>query len=535
MMSQNRTHVLLVMDGWALSPIREGNAIALAKTPSFDYYWYRYPHAMLEAFGTAVGLPEGQMGGSEVGHLNLGAGRTVFQDMSLIDNLIEDKGFFSNEVLLDAMAHVRANGSSLHLMGLLSHGGVHSSQNHLYALLDMARQQQVGEVFVHGFLDGRDVPPRSAETYITEAEEYMRRSGVGRLATLCGRFYGMDRDARWDRTKAAFDAIVLGRGKPAGSALEAVARSYEMNESDEFMKPVVVTLGDGQRAGKVKDGDSVIFFNFRSDRAKQLTSAFTEPSFGNFQRDGFPRVHFVCFKKYDDDIKAPIAFRKREPENVLAEYLSGLGLSQLHVAETEKFNHVTFFFNGERMEPFPGEDRIKVPSPPVTTYDQKPEMSADEITDALLRRLDDRHYDFVVLNYANCDLVGHSGLLDKAVVAVQTVDRCVGRVIHHVLKTGGAAFLVADHGNSDQMTDPETGEPWTAHTYNPAPFVLIDDTFTGVIRQYGLMADVAPTILEIMGLSKPAEMTGSSLIKTGVRNPRRSTIPAGYLNECSVG
>ena len=511
-MANDRLHILIILDGWGLNPVREGNSIALAKTPNFDYFWYRYPHAFLEAFGTAVGLPEGQMGGSEVCHLNMGAGRTVIQDMTYIDGLIENKSFYSNETLLAAMEHVRKNGSRLHLMGLLSHGGVHSSQVHLYALLEMAKQQQVSDVLVHAFLDGRDVAPSSAKRFIIEAEEFMNRSGVGRIATLSGRFYSMDRDNRWDRTKEAFDAIVSGKGEPASSALQALDRSYNAGDTDEFVKPAVIVTKNGKPVTTVQDGDCVIHFNFRSDRAKQITRAFTEPKFDSFIRTKSPDVHFVCFKKYDDDIKADIAFLKPTIRNVLADYLSSLGLPQLHTAETEKFHHVTYFFNGERMEPFPGEDRIKVPSPPVKTYDQKPEMSAGEVTEALLKRLEEKTYPFIVLNYANCDLVGHSGMVDKGIIAVETVDECMGKLIRRVLQMGGAAFLTADHGNSDQMTNPVTSEPWTAHTYNPVPFILIDDQFHGRVREHGLLADVAPTVLQIMGLPQPEEMTGASLI-----------------------
>lgn len=517
-MVTDRVHILIILDGWGLNPVREGNSVALAKTPNFDDYWYRYPHACLEAFGTAVGLPEGQMGGSEVGHLNMGAGRTVLQDMTYIDSLIENKSFYSNLALLKAMEHVRKKGSRLHLVGLLSHGGVHSSQTQLYALLKMAKLHRIADVFVHAFLDGRDVAPSSAKGFIIEAEKFMKRTGVGRIATLSGRFYSMDRDTRWDRTKAAFDAIVVGKGETASSALQALDRSYNAGYTDEFVKPVVIVSEDGKPVTTVEDGDCVIHFNFRSDRAKQLTRAFTEPKFDSFFRVKSPRVHFVCFKKYDDDIKADIAFLKPTISNVLAEYLSNLGLPQLHVAETEKFNHVTYFFNGERMEPFPGEDRIKVPSPPVRTYDQKPEMSAREITADLLKRLEEKTYPFIVLNYANCDLVGHSGMVDKGIMAVETVDQCMGLVVRKVLEMGGAAFLTADHGNSDQMIDPVTSEPWTAHTYNPVPFIIVDDQFQGRIREHGLLADVAPTVLQIMGLPQPEEMTGTSLITSMHRN-----------------
>jgi len=487
--------LLAILDGFGCSRETRGNAIKNAHTPNFDRLFREYPYTTLKASGSAVGLPEGQMGNSEVGHLNLGAGRVVLQELPRIDLAIQDGSFYRNPVLLEALENVKRSGSSLHLMGLVSDGGVHSHINHLHALLEMARFNGVNDVCVHAFLDGRDTPPKSGLGFIRELE---RRCEI---ATVSGRYYAMDRDRRWERTRLAYDALTLAAGRKCGSAVEAVETAYRLGETDEFVKPTVVT------GRTIRSGDSVVFFNFRADRARQLTRAFTDLDFPYFPRQVHPRVHFVCMTQYDRKINAGVAFPPHRIKNTLGEVLSQQGLRQLRIAETEKYAHVTFFFNGGVEEANPGEDRVLIPSPKVATYDLKPEMSAPLVTSRLLEIME--NYDVVILNFANLDMVGHTGVYAAAVKAVETVDACIGRIHRKLEEIGGVMFLTGDHGNAEQMYDNST--PHTAHTGNPVPFLV---TVGGVeLRGDGILADVAPTMLELLGLEKPVEMTGESLIK----------------------
>jgi len=511
--------VLIILDGWGLSQEREGNAVYLAKTPNVDRYWCDYPATILGAAGESVGLPAGQMGNSEVGHLNLGAGRVVYQDYTRISKDIAEGGFFENRTLLAAIAAAREKQGALHLMGLLSDGGVHSHLEHLYALLDLAKAQGLQKVYVHAFLDGRDVPPDNAREYITALEEKMASLGVGQIATVMGRYYAMDRDNRWDRTEKAYRAMVYGEGERAASAVEAVEESYKRCETDEFVRPTVIVDGSGQPRTTIREGDAIIFYNFRPDRARQLTRAFVDEEFTGFSRGpGHPRVHFTCMTRYDETIPAPVAYPPLELKKTLGEVIAEKGLKQLRIAETEKYAHVTFFFSGGEETPFAGESRRLIPSPKVATYDLKPEMSAPEVTEAVLAELE-RGYDLVVLNYANPDMVGHTGCLEAAVRAVETVDTGVGRVVEKVKSMGGTVLITADHGNAEKMLDPETGGPHTAHTTNPVPLILVSPAGKGVsLREGGRLADVAPTILDLLGIEQPPEMTGTSLLlRKGVK------------------
>jgi 2,3-bisphosphoglycerate-independent phosphoglycerate mutase len=471
----------------------------------------RFPHTRLEAAGEAVGLPAGQMGNSEVGHLNLGAGRIVYQDLTRISLAIANGSFFANPVLREAMEKARS--SALHLMGLVSDGGVHSHLEHLYGLLELARRHGLSRVFVHAFLDGRDVPPASALTYLEQVEERCRQIGVGRLATVMGRYYAMDRDRRWERTERAYRALVRGEGERAATFQEGIRRSYDRGVTDEFVVPIVLEDETGRPVATVRSGDVVIFFNFRADRARQLTRAFVDREFAGFDRGlDAPAVHFVCLTEYDATIEAPVAFPPEIPRNTLGEILAAWGKKQLRIAETEKYAHVTFFFNGGVEPPNPGEDRLLIPSPKVATYDLKPEMSAFEVTQAVEERLAEGRYDVVILNYANPDMVGHTGVLPAAVRAVEAVDTCLGRVVEVVLNRGGAVLVTGDHGNAEMMLE-EDGEPHTAHTTSPVPFILVSENHRRVrLRPGGALKDVAPTMLELLRLSKPPEMTGESLI-----------------------
>ncbi|MCL6446748.1 MAG: 2,3-bisphosphoglycerate-independent phosphoglycerate mutase [Armatimonadetes bacterium] len=504
--------VLVILDGWGLGPEGEGNAIARAKKPNMDYFGKNYPHTVLSTSGEDVGLPDGQMGNSEVGHLNIGAGRIVYQEFTRITKAIKDGSFFSNEQLLAAVRHVQGHDSSLHLMGLLSDGGVHSHISHLFALLELARRNGLKKVYVHCFLDGRDVPPANALEYIGELENRLADLGVGRIATVMGRYYAMDRDRRWERTKKAYAALILGEGLPAAGAAEAVVKSYERQETDEFVRPTVIVDQNGEPVGRVQDNDAVIFYNFRPDRARQLTRAFVDEDFTGFARPaGRPRVYFVCLTLYDKTIQAPVAFAPHDLKNTLGEVLSAHGLSQLRLAETEKYAHVTFFFNGGVETPFPGEDRLLIPSPKVATYDQKPEMSAPEVTEAFLERLASGRYQVIIMNYANADMVGHTGDLKAAIKAIETVDQCLGRVVKAVQAKGGVVLITADHGNADEMLDKQNGSAHTAHTTNPAPFILINRDLNQVRLRPGRLEDIAPTILRLLGLPQPPEMTGKPL------------------------
>ncbi len=491
--------ILMILDGFGLSESDSGNAIAHAATPNLDALRKRYPTCTLVASGEAVGLPDGQMGNSEVGHLNIGSGRVVYQDLSRINLAISDKTFFKNPILAKAIEHVKTNDSCLHLMGLVSDGGVHSHLTHLLALMELASENNV-RTEVHAFLDGRDVPPRSALEYVNKVDGY---AGL-QIGTVSGRYYAMDRDNRWERVEKAYRALVSGEGESAESAADAVRNAYDRGENDEFVLPTVV-----KGSVPISDNDSIIFFNFRPDRAREITRAFVDPDFDHFNRQRLRNLHFACMTEYDATIDADVAYAPEEITNTLGEVLSSAGLRQLRIAETEKYAHVTFFFNGGVETPNHGEDRCLIPSPKVATYDLLPEMSAHKVTDAVVERIESHDYDVIILNYANCDMVGHTGIFDAAVTAVETVDTCVARVIDSVKMVGESAIITADHGNAEEMVD-EDGTPHTAHTTNPVPLVMVDSRVTGV--RDGKLADIAPTILELLGLPKPAEMTGESVI-----------------------
>ncbi len=513
--------VLIIRDGWGVcdedaeSAIRHGNAVLLAKLPVLDSLLEAYPHALLQASGEAVGLPPGQMGNSEVGHQNLGAGRITYQDLMRISLAIRDGSFFRNPVLLKVFGEVRRSGKRLHLMGLLSDGGVHSHISHLFALLEMAHQQYLKpeQVVIHPVLDGRDTPPRSGEGYLEQLEQEIRRVGVGRIGTVSGRYYSMDRDNRWERTERAYAAYVRGAGPRAPSAQDAVQSSYMDGQGDEFVEPTVIVGADGQPVGTVQDGDAIVFFNFRPDRARQITRAFTRTAPGGIGQPPVD-VHFVCMTEYDATLRAPVAFPPQLVENPLGEIIAQAGLRQLRIAETEKYAHVTYFFNGGREVDFANEDRALIPSPKVATYDLQPEMSAQGITDELLRRLSaaELPYDLVVLNFANADMVGHTGVLEATITALQVVDACIGRIVERVRQLGGTVLITADHGNAEQMIDTDGG-PLTAHTLNPVHLLLVDDRLRNAKLRDGIFADVAPTILGLLGLAVPAEMTGRDLLR----------------------
>lgn len=502
---------LIILDWWGINPRTEGNAVKTARTPNLDRFFANYPSARLESSGEAVGVMEGQMGDSNVGHLNIGAGRIVYQDLVRLNREVREKKFFDNPSIRAAMTHARDKGTALHLMGLLSPGGVHSHSAHLYALLEVAKKLELKQVYVHAFLDGRDVPPSSAKEYVAGLEGKFKELGIGRLASISGRYYAMDRDKRWDRVEKSYRALVYGEGQKAESGLEAVEASYGKGKTDEFVVPTVIVDAGGQPVGKIEPNDAVIFFNFRFDRARELTWAFVEENFTAFARKPLPGLYFMCMTRYDETIKAPVAYPPQELKNTLGEVLAKNGLRQLRIAETEKYAHVTFFFNGGEETPFPGEERILIPSPKVATYDLKPEMSAYEVTDAVLEKIRQRAVDCIILNYANLDMVGHTGVMEAAVKAVEAVDTCVGKVVDAILAAGGVALLTADHGNVEQMIDYETGEPYTAHTLNPVPVVLVGYPEKVRLRS-GILADVSPTLLEVMGIPQPEEMTGHSLI-----------------------
>jgi 2,3-bisphosphoglycerate-independent phosphoglycerate mutase len=504
--------LLMILDGWGLNPHAESNAIARAKTPNMTRLCSQYPTSEIDGSGLSVGLPPGQMGNSEVGHTNIGAGRVVYQDLTRITKSIEDGDFFENPALVECMQKVKAAGGRLHLAGLLSDGGVHSHDTHLYALIEMAKRQGIREVLVHCLLDGRDTPPQSGGEYLMRLEAEIARIGAGRIATVMGRYYAMDRDNRWDRVEKAYRAIVSGEGVPYPSAEAAIKESYQGGVTDEFVLPCIMTE-QGAPFGKLGDGDGFIFFNFRSDRAREITRAFTDPAFTGFQRETWPKLSsYVCMTCYDETFGLPVAFGSDELQNIFAEVIGNAGLTQLRIAETEKYAHVTFFFNGGRETAFPGEDRALIPSPKeVATYDLKPEMSAYLVTDELLKRLDEDKYDVIILNFANADMVGHTGILEAAVRAVEVVDECVGKLVERVLQKGGAALITADHGNAEVMVD-EQGGPHTAHTCDMAPVVLVDDARKGAKLRKGVLADLAPTMLEMLGIPQPPEMTGKSLL-----------------------
>lgn len=503
---------LIILDGWGLSESCDNNAVCLAETPFLDELVNSYPTSWLDASGLNVGLPAGQMGNSEVGHLNIGAGRVIYQDLTRISQSIEEGDFFTNAVLIDALKRIRNEDGKLHLMGLLSDGGVHSHNTHLYALIDLAKRFEV-EVCVHAFMDGRDTPPQSGAGFLEQLEAEMTRMGHGRLATVTGRYYAMDRDNRWDRVQRAWQAIALGQGTAADSSAAAVQAAYASGQTDEFIEPRVIQQ-NGLPVGRITANDGIIFFNFRADRAREITRAFTQSDFNQFERSEVPQLSaFVCLTEYDETFDLPVAYASESYPKILGEVVASAGLHQLRIAETEKYAHVTFFFNGGIETPFSNEDRALIPSPKdVATYDLKPAMSAPEVTDEVIKRIQQDIYDLIILNFANPDMVGHTGVLSAAVSAMETVDSCAERVVNALLEAGGCALLTADHGNCEMMLD-SNGSPHTAHTTNRVPFILVDADNRQAKLQSGILADIAPTILNLMGLPVPAEMTGKNLIK----------------------
>lgn len=505
--------VLMVLDGYGLNDNPEGNAIAMAKTPVMDKLMAEYPFVKGNASGLSVGLPDGQMGNSEVGHMNIGAGRIIYQDLTRITKDIEEGTFFENKVLLQAINNCKENNSDLHLWGLLSDGGVHSHNTHLYGLLEMAKKNGLENVYVHAFLDGRDTPPASGKDYVAELEAKMAEIGVGKIASLSGRYYAMDRDNNWDRVQKAYDSLVSGEGVKATDAVKAMEDSYANDVTDEFVLPTVITDEEGNPLSVVKENDSVIFFNFRPDRAREMTRAFCDDKFTGFERTFIP-LTFVCFKDYDETIPNKlIAFEKEEIENTFGEFLAKNGKKQLRLAETEKYAHVTFFFNGGVEDPNVDEFRLLVNSPKdIATYDLKPEMSAPEVGVDLVEAIKSDKYDVIIINFANPDMVGHTGVISAAVEAVERVDSLVGEAVKAVKAVDGVLFICADHGNAEKMIDYETGAPHTAHTTNPVPFILVNADPTWKLREGGCLADIAPTLIEVMGLEQPKEMTGKSLI-----------------------
>lgn len=498
---------LLILDGWGNGNASDANnAIAVAKTPNMDKFLAQHPHAELKCSGEAVGLPDGQMGNSEVGHLNIGAGRVVYQELTRITKAIREGDFFENPVFLNAIKTVKSHGGALHLMGLLSDGGVHSHNKHLYALLNLAKQEGVKDVYVHAFLDGRDVPPSSAAEFVQLLEKEIAKIGIGKIATISGRYYAMDRDKRWERVEKAYVAIALAKGETAKGAVDAVKISYDAGTTDEFVLPTVI----GNYNGMEKE-DGVIFFNFRPDRARELTHAFTDETFDGFVRKEGLKLAFATMTQYELGLNVEVAYKPQTLTNTLGEVLHKEGMKQLRIAETEKYAHVTFFFNGGVEEPVGGEERILIPSPKVATYDLQPEMSAIEVTDAVIAQIKAQNHDVIILNFANGDMVGHTGVLAAAVKAVETVDSCVGRIVEAIKAVNGTVCITADHGNAEMMLDAATGEPFTAHTTNSVPFIVISDKVKEVTA--GALCDIAPTLLTIAGVNIPKEMTGKPLIK----------------------
>ncbi|MEK4669019.1 2,3-bisphosphoglycerate-independent phosphoglycerate mutase [Niallia sp. FSL R7-0271] len=502
---------LIILDGFALRDERMGNAVAQAKKPNFDKYWNQYPHTTLVASGEDVGLPEGQMGNSEVGHLNIGAGRIVYQSLTRVNVAIREGQFAKNETFVNAIKHVKEKGKNLHLFGLLSDGGVHSHIEHMYALLRLAKDEGVKNVYIHGILDGRDVGQKTAEKYIMATQEKIEEYGVGEFATISGRYYSMDRDKRWDRVEKSYRAMAYGEGPSYSNPLDVVEDNYRNGIFDEFVLPSVITKEDGKPVATIQDEDAVIFYNFRPDRAIQISNVFTNEDFRSFDRgENHPKdLYFVCLTHFSETVKGYVAFKPTNLDNTLGEVISQNGLTQLRIAETEKYPHVTFFMSGGREAEFPGEKRILINSPKVATYDLQPEMSAYEVTDALLKEIEADNFDAIILNFANPDMVGHSGMLEPTIKAIETVDECLGKIITLIEEKGGKAIITADHGNSDEVVTLD-GKPMTAHTTNPVPVIV---TVPGVELQEGKLGDLAPTMLELLGLEQPAEMTGTSIIK----------------------
>lgn len=504
--------VLMILDGYGLNDNCDHNAVCEGKTPVMDQLMSQCPFVKGNASGLAVGLPDGQMGNSEVGHLNMGAGRIVYQELTRITKSIADGDFFEVPGFLQAVENCKKNGSALHMWGLVSDGGVHSHNTHIYGLLELAKRNGLGQVYVHCFLDGRDTPPASGKSFVEALEAKMKEIGVGKVASVMGRYYAMDRDNRWDRVERAYNALTKGEGNHAESAVSGIQASYDKNTFDEFVEPLVVTEG-GKPVATVKDGDSVIFFNFRPDRAREMTRAFCDDEFKGFPREKRLDLTFVCFTDYDETIKNKLVAFKKEPiSNTFGEFLAKNNMTQARIAETEKYAHVTFFFNGGVEEPNKGEDRILVPSPKVATYDLQPEMSAPIVCDKLVEAIKSGKYDVIIINFANPDMVGHTGIEAAAIKAIETVDACVGRTVDAIKETDGILFICADHGNAEQLRDYETGEPFTAHTTNPVPFILVNADPCYKLREGGCLADIAPTLIELMGMDQPKEMTGKSLL-----------------------
>jgi 2,3-bisphosphoglycerate-independent phosphoglycerate mutase len=514
-MSRPKPAAIIILDGFGLREESSGNAVAQAKKPNFDRYWNSYPHTTLTACGEAVGLPEGQMGNSEVGHLNIGAGRIVYQDLTRISKSIRDGEFYDNETLLGAVRHAKENGKKLHLYGLLSDGGVHSHIEHLLALLDLAKKEGLNDVYIHAFLDGRDVAPDSAQGYMQRLQDHIAKVGVGQVATVQGRYYAMDRDKRWERTEKSYRAMVYGDGPQYTDPMKAITESYEKSVYDEFVMPTVIVGEDGQPVGLVESNDAVVFFNFRPDRAIQLSQVFTNEDFRGFDRGpkAPSKLYYVCLTLFSESVDGYVAYKPKDLDNTCGEVLAQHGLKQLRIAETEKYPHVTFFFSGGRDVELPGETRILIPSPKVATYDLKPEMSAYEVADACVKEIEADKFDAIILNFANPDMVGHSGMLEPTVKAVEVTDECLGRVVDAIIAKGGVAIIIADHGNADMVFD-ENGRPFTAHTTNPVPFIITDKNVT--LRQDGILADVSPTLLDVIGIEKPEQMTGNSVIASRI-------------------
>ena len=507
---EKKLTMLMILDGFGINENEKANAVKMAKMPNWDKIIKQNPNTIIKTSGLDVGLPDGQMGNSEVGHTNIGAGRLIYQDFTRITKSIEEGDFFTVPELTAAIENCKKNNSKLHIIGLLSDGGVHSHTRHLYALLELAKRKDFEDVYVHCFLDGRDTPPASAESYLIDLEKTMQEKGVGKIASICGRFYAMDRDKRWERIEVAYRAIVNGQGERSNSAVKAIEDSYQKEIFDEFVKPILITNGENE-VTTISKNDSVVFFNFRPDRAREITRALVDPNFKEFETENL-NLYYVCFTEYDATMpNVHIAYKPQDIKNTFGEYISKKGLTQLRIAETEKYAHVTFFFNGGREKPYLNEDRILIPSPKVETYDMKPEMSAIEVTEKVIEAIKSGKYDSIILNYANPDMVGHTGNLDATIKALETLDKCIGDVVKEVENQNGYLIITADHGNAEQMIDYKTGEPHTAHTTNDVPLVLIG--MEDVKLKQGRLCDLVPTMLELMGLDKPKEMTGVSLIE----------------------